>query len=56
MSLGTFGTAKKYTGQRLDDDTGLYFYNARYYDVAMGRFISRDSIVQAPKVKEVSYV
>ena len=33
-----------YTGQRCDD-TGLLFYNARYYDPAIGRFISADTIV-----------
>ena len=30
----------KFTGQRLDD-TGLYYYNARYYDATIGRFFSR---------------
>jgi RHS repeat-associated protein len=34
-----------FTGQRLDD-TGLYYYNARYYDPTIGRFISGDRIVQ----------
>ncbi len=43
-SSGSFGTDKKFTGQRLDG-TGLYFYNARYYDVALGRFVSADTIV-----------
>ena len=33
------GTDKLFTGQRLDD-TGLYFYNAGYYDATIGRFIS----------------
>ena len=33
-----------YTGQRYDD-TGLLFYNARYYDPAIGRFISADTII-----------
>jgi RHS repeat-associated protein len=28
------------------DSTGLYYYGARYYDPAMGRFISADSLVQ----------
>lgn len=41
---GTVSTSKKFTGQRLDD-TGLYFYNARYYDANIGRFISPDTIV-----------
>ena len=42
--MGTLGTDKKFTGQCLDQD-GLYFYNARYYDAGIGRFISADSIV-----------
>ncbi|MDD5095483.1 MAG: RHS repeat-associated core domain-containing protein [Dehalococcoidia bacterium] len=40
-------TDKKFTGQRLDQ-TGLYFYNARYYDAEIGRFISADTIVPNP--------
>jgi RHS repeat-associated protein len=44
-SLENFPTDRLFTGQRLDD-TGLYFYNARYYDAAIGRFISPDTIVQ----------
>jgi RHS repeat-associated protein len=38
---GTTPTDKKFTGQRLDS-TGLYYYNARYYDAGIGRFISPD--------------
>ena len=37
-------TKRSYTGQYLDD-TGLLFYNARYYDPGIGRFVSADSIV-----------
>ena len=33
-----------HTGQRRDDP-GLLFYNARYYDPAIGRFISADTVV-----------
>ena len=31
-----------YTGQEFDAETGLYYYNARYYDPTIGRFISQD--------------
>lgn len=34
-----------YTGQEEDPETGLDYYNARYYDPAVGRFISPDSLV-----------
>jgi len=37
-------TALNYTGQRLDS-TGLLYYNARYYDPSLARFVSADSIV-----------
>jgi RHS repeat-associated protein len=35
-----------FTGQRLDG-TGLYYYNARYYDLTIGRFISPDTVIQS---------
>ncbi|AKG53329.1 hypothetical protein DGWBC_0653 [Dehalogenimonas sp. WBC-2] len=38
-------TDEKFTGQKLDS-TGLYYYNARYYDPIIGRFISADTLVQ----------
>ncbi|GEM_PF-4307226 len=38
-------TEEQFTGQRLDS-TGLYYYGARYYDPAIGRFVSPDTIVQ----------
>jgi RHS repeat-associated protein len=31
-----------FTGRRYDVETGLYYYRARYYDYANGRFISPD--------------
>jgi RHS repeat-associated protein len=41
----------RYSGERLDSDTGLYQLRARYYNPALGRFISRDPFsgrVEAP--------
>jgi RHS repeat-associated protein len=43
-SQGTLGTDRQFTGQRLDG-TGLYYYNARYYDPTIGRFISADFVI-----------
>ena len=40
--------SRRYTGQELDPETGLYFYNARYYNPTLGRFLSPDSIVPEP--------
>jgi len=33
-----------YTGRELDSPLGLYFYRARYYNPAFGRFISEDPL------------
>jgi RHS repeat-associated protein len=46
-STGTLPTKRTYTGQ-IADDTGLYFYNARYYASGLGRFVSADTIVPEP--------
>jgi RHS repeat-associated protein len=37
-------TSISYTGQRLDG-TGLLYYNARYYDPSIAKFVSADTIV-----------
>lgn len=31
-----------FTGKLLDENTGLYYFNARWYDAEMGRFITED--------------
>ncbi len=41
---GPVVTDHRFTGQK-DDGTGLYYYNARYYDPEIGVFISPDTIV-----------
>jgi RHS repeat-associated protein len=43
-NVGQYGWTVLYTGQDLDLETGLMFYNARYYSVYVGTFISRDPI------------
>jgi len=32
----------RFTGREWDAESGLYYYRLRYYDPAVGRFISRD--------------
>src|SRR5262249_61034236 len=33
-----------FTGRQFDEETGLYFYRARYYDSVKGRFLQRDPL------------
>ncbi len=35
----------KFNSQELDVETGYYFYNARYYEAEIGRFITADNII-----------
>ena len=46
-ATGDLKTDRTFTGQK-SDATGLLYYNARYYDPALGTFISPDSIVPNP--------
>ncbi|MEK4516727.1 RHS repeat-associated core domain-containing protein [Paenibacillus sp. FSL H8-0122] len=34
----------KYTGEVYDEETGLYYLRARYYDPSMGRFLNEDTV------------
>ena len=45
---GTTPTTYRYTGQREESALGLYFYNARWYDPALGRWAQPDTIVPEP--------
>jgi len=38
------GNPYSFTGRRLDEETGIYHYRARYYDPVKGRFVNRDPI------------
>jgi RHS repeat-associated protein len=44
LSSGSSRTSVGYTGQRLDTDSGLMFYNARFYDPVLSYFVSADTI------------
>jgi RHS repeat-associated protein len=46
-NTSVFPVSDRYTGQIIDDETGLYYYGARYYDPQLGRFIQPDTTVQS---------
>ncbi|MGH7991500.1 MAG: RHS repeat-associated core domain-containing protein, partial [Limisphaerales bacterium] len=41
----SFQVSRRFTGQVFDAESGLYYYNARYYDPELGRFIQPDTII-----------
>ena len=45
FTSGTMPTSVRFTGQREEVSPGLYDYNARWYDPALGQFLSPDTIV-----------
>lgn len=34
-----YGNPYMFTGRRFDDETGIYYYRARYYNPYIGRFL-----------------
>ncbi|HMO65618.1 MAG TPA: RHS repeat-associated core domain-containing protein [Verrucomicrobiota bacterium] len=44
----THQLSARYTGQLFDEETGLYYYGARYYDPELGRFTQADTLVPDP--------
>ncbi len=45
-----------YTGREYDEESGLYYYRARYYDPKIGRFITQDPIGFSGGINFFSYV
>ena len=45
-----------YTGREWDEESGLYYYRARYYDPKVGRFVQSDPIGLAGGVNRYAYV
>ena len=41
-SSGSIANSFRYTGREFDPETSLYYYRARYYDPASGRFVNED--------------
>jgi RHS repeat-associated protein len=48
LGQGSRPDSHRFTGQEADDETGLMYYRARYYDPALGRFLSPDPIMSQP--------
>jgi len=44
-TLGNLGTDYKFTGQRLQAELGIYWFQSRWMDPSLGRFTSPDTIV-----------
>lgn len=40
----SYDSTQKFTGHELDESTGFYYAQARYYDSEIGRFISQDPL------------
>ncbi len=47
-----FSVSDRYTGQTLDEETGLYYYGARYYDPELARFIQADTTIPDPEFSQ----
>jgi RHS repeat-associated protein len=53
---GTTYNRYRYTGREWDQETGLYYYRARYYDPQIGRFVRQDPARFAAGVNFYAYV
>src|SRR5438128_9756088 len=43
VSIGRDAATMKFNGREFDEETGLSYFGARYYDSGFGRFLTADS-------------
>jgi RHS repeat-associated protein len=55
-SHSAIGNPYLFTGREFDEESGLYFYRARYYDAIKGRFLQRDTVEQRADTNLYEYV
>ena len=53
--IGAIKSEYRFTGKELDDETGLHYFGARYYDSATGRFVSVDPLILDKTEKIINY-
>ena len=56
IATSALGNPLLFTGREWDGETALYFYRARYYKPAIGRFLSRDPLGYLPDANLYRYV
>lgn len=54
--LSLLGNPLRYTARRLDDETGHYYYRARYYQPQWGKFLQADPLGYSDGMNRYAYV